>query len=78
MALIREITELQRARQHVQGVVDCTYSVFTSGGARYLQLDTYGSPDRATPGKVSQTLQFDAAGAEQLLKLLQRVFPELR
>ncbi len=77
MALIREITERQKERQRVQGVVDCTSSVFSAGGNRYLQLDTYGGPDRILRGKVSQTVQLDRAGAKQLLELLQRTFPDL-
>lgn len=78
MALIRGITELQKNRQRVQGVVDCSYSVFTWAGDRYIQLDTYGSPDRAIPGKASQVLQFDRTGAEHLLNLIRQTFPDLR
>lgn len=46
-------------------------------GTRILQLDTYGSPGRVIPGKTSQSLQFDAAGARQLKRLLERTFPEI-
>ena len=42
----------------------------------YLHLEMYGSDERQIPGKVSQTLQFDADG--ELLKLILLTFPELR
>lgn len=44
---------------------------------RILQLDTYGSQDRQTPDKVSQSFQIDREGAATLLKLIQDAFPGL-
>jgi hypothetical protein len=62
-------------RGRVHGDVECGYTVFESGGRSYLQLDTYGSSDRAIPGKVSQSIQVDEEGARELKRLLQRTFP---
>lgn len=77
MALVRQIQPINKASQWVHGPVECSYSIFSDGGNRYLQLDTYGSSDRAQPGKVSQALQFDRAGAERLLQLIHEAFPDL-
>ena len=76
MALIRSFeSATASARQRVHGEVECGFSTFECDGRRYIQLDTYGSPERAIPGKVSQTIQLDEAGARDLKRLLTRVFP---
>jgi hypothetical protein len=77
VALVNKIERVQKASQRVHGPVECSYSTFLEGGKRYLQLDTYGSSDRAQPGKLSQSLQFDRAGAERLLQLIHEAFPNL-
>ena len=43
-------------------------------GSSILQLDTYGSSDRALPGKQSQTLQFGQEAAAQLFEILKQTF----
>ena len=49
--------------------------VFTpKGGLPIVQIDTYGSSDRAIPGKQSQTLQFGKEAAFQLHKILEETF----
>jgi hypothetical protein len=58
--------------------VDCGYAIISAGGRRYLQLNTYGSPSREIPGKVSQTLQLDQRAAAKLVSLLQEAFPAKR
>lgn len=78
MALIHDIKLVRRERQRVHGVVECSYTAFSEGGKHYLQLDTYGSPDRALTGKVSQSLQFDEESAKQLYELLRQTFPDLK
>lgn len=57
--------------------VVCGYRWFDIDGERILQLDTYGSADRAMPGKVSQSIQIDREGAAQLKRLLERAFEGL-
>jgi hypothetical protein len=43
-----------------------------------LQLDTYGSAERAYVGKVSQSIQLDERGADALVEVLFAVFPTLK
>ncbi len=38
----------------------------TDGGSPIVQIDTYGSSERESPGKQSQTLQFGRETAAQL------------
>ena len=76
MALVRRFSQVTAGeRQRVHGEVECGFSTFERGGNRYLQLDAYGSPERAIPGKVSQTIQLDETGARDLKHLLARTFP---
>ena len=78
MALVRVIEAVSKERHGVHGEVVCHSSMFSDErGRRYLQLDTYGSPGRSLPGKVSQSLQFDEAGARRLVELLEEAFPTL-
>jgi len=77
VALVRLIKPASRERQRVHGPVECTYTAFTEGGEHYLQLDTYGSPDRALAGKMSQSIQFDEVSAQQLYDLLKQAFPRI-
>jgi hypothetical protein len=76
MALINELTELNKDRNQVHGPVECGYTVFEEGGERYLQLDTYGSPERRIPGKTSQSIQLNADSAARVKTLIEKVFPE--
>jgi hypothetical protein len=77
MALIGQLTELHKERNSVHEPVECGYTVFDTGGSRYLQLDTYGSPGREIPGKVSQSIQLDVESAAQLKALIEKTFPSL-
>jgi hypothetical protein len=54
--------------------VDCTYSVVTQRGAKYLQIDTYGSATRKIPGKKSQSIRFSPEGISELKKILAEQF----
>jgi hypothetical protein len=78
VALIKTFTPTGvENRGRVHGEVECGYAIFESGGRRYLQLDTYGSPERVIPGKVSQTVQLDQSAAKQLMTLLRQAFPNI-
>jgi hypothetical protein len=61
----------------IQPGSSCRHADFERDGRHYLQLETYGSDDREQPGKVSQTLQFDAEGARELVRIVKLAFPEL-
>lgn len=76
MALVRRLGRIVRQRNRVHEEVECGYLVFERDGITYLQLDTYGRPDRMTPGKVSQSLQFDAEAARQLVAIIRQTFPQ--
>jgi hypothetical protein len=56
--------------------VDCGWQVVT-GPEPHLQLSTYGSDLRQSRPKVSQTIQIDRSGAEELMKIIRSAFPEI-
>jgi hypothetical protein len=56
--------------------VACGLRSFEIGDDTFLQLSTYGSPDRKGSG-VSQTLQLDVTAAAYLMGVLRRTFPQL-
>jgi hypothetical protein len=47
-------------------------------GEALLHIATYGSADRALPGKASQQIQFTESGALELLEAIFTAFPTLR
>lgn len=58
--------------------VDCEYAVVNGYGERLLSLSTFGSDQRASRRKVSQTLQLDRKAARDLLGIVEEAFPGLR
>jgi hypothetical protein len=71
MALVTEFEKVSKERYSVHGPVECSYMIFTApGGKRYLQLDTYGSRERQIKGKISQSIQLDAAAATELKRII--------
>jgi hypothetical protein len=75
MALVRKIESATAERHSVHPEVECTYISFaTANGDRYVQLNTYGSPTREVKDRPSQAMQFDAEGAERLVKILKAEF----
>jgi hypothetical protein len=75
VALIGEFTKIHKESNRVHDTVECGWTVFESDGATFLQLDTYGSSGREIPGKVSQSIQLDEAGAARLVRILLQAFP---
>ena len=55
--------------------VDCGYQVIVDDATTYVHLSTFGSDERRSDKKVSQTLQIDREMAGQLVALLQATFP---
>jgi hypothetical protein len=55
--------------------IECGWRVVTSEGERMLVTETCGSPSRKTPGKTSQSIQFDASAASELMRILKVAFP---
>ncbi|MCE6968777.1 hypothetical protein [Cereibacter sphaeroides] len=64
----REISSLHPTR------LTCRYMVGEQDGVKLLQLNSYGSEDRAVPDKLSQTLQFDESSARQLFEIIRAEF----
>jgi hypothetical protein len=77
VALIRTFVPTQKEANRVHDTVECGWTRFELDGEMYLQLDTYGSNQRQIPGKVSQSIQFDAESASALLRVLRQTFPSL-
>ena len=79
MALVKKnevVSEVvSKGARGVHAPVECCGALIVFDGDRYLQLDTYGSPDRKFKNRVSQTLQFDRESAGQLRALIDRPFP---
>ena len=75
MALISRFEARPLAPPHLHQPVLCGYNAVTVEGTPILQLETYGSDDRAMPGKVSQVIQLDEAGARELKAIIERAFP---
>ena len=64
-----EKIELERDSRHTE--VDSTYSIIIDpDGAKYLQIDTYGSNRRQITGKKSQSLRLAPEAIKQLKKIL--------
>ncbi|MBX7432547.1 hypothetical protein JDV09_10590 [Mycobacterium sp. Y57] len=78
MARIRSISEgLQAIRPH-DSEVDCFYNVVqTADGDRLLHLSTFGSDNRQSKPKSSQSIQIDEEMAKVLVQLLKTTFPNL-
>lgn len=56
--------------------VDCYYqSVAAPDGTTYLHLSTFGSDDRRSGPKSSQSLQVDEAAARRLVAVIRVIFP---
>lgn len=70
MALVTEIREKEVPSGGKHLPVDCTFDVVVSDGAKYLQLDTYGSRGRKLPGKKSQSIRFTPEAIDRLKEII--------
>jgi hypothetical protein len=77
MALISSFEQRPIVPSRLHDDVCCGFAAVDVGGRRILQLETYGSRSRKIPGKVSQSLQLDEAGARELKRILEATFPGL-
>ena len=75
MAIIRAFEPgYQSVRLH-RTEVDCCYQAVTGDdGSVYLHLTTFGSDDRAVPGKSSQSFQLNRSSAYALVKIVEATF----
>jgi hypothetical protein len=77
VALIREFHRVSSDKQGLHRPVSCGWRTFDVNGQTILQLDTYGSDQRQIPNKVSQSIQLNREGAQELLVLIRTAFPGL-
>ena len=74
MALVRKFEVLEGERHQLHDEVEARYAVFERDGLGFVQINTYGRPDREHPGKLSQSIQLDREGAEALVAILRKAF----
>lgn len=76
MARIRRLDEgAQNVRSH-SSEVDCFYQVIDEPlHGRLVHLSTFGSDNRASAPKSSQSIQIDREIAGQLMDVLRKAFP---
>jgi hypothetical protein len=75
MARVKELFRDQRSSSAHPTEVECGWQiVMTAEGSRLLQLSTYGSDDRQSEKKVSQTVQIDRAVARRLVQIMTETF----
>lgn len=67
---------MQRLRGH-DTEVDCEYAMLGGELERLLHLSTFGSDDRASERKSSQSIQLDVERARQLIAIIEECFPQL-
>lgn len=77
MARVESFFESRNLAKAHPTQVDCGYQTVETPAERLLQLSTYGSDQRQTEKKVSQTLQLDARRARELVAIIQRTLPNL-
>lgn len=70
MARVTEFFRATTASAPHPTEVECGYQTVLRPGIRLLQLSTYGSSDRMSEKKVSQTIQLDVAAAASLSHIL--------
>lgn len=70
MAKIDTLEAASRERPGKHRPVSATYHVFEADGETILQIDTYGSLERQTPGKITQSIQFGSEGLRSLRAIL--------
>ena len=74
VAVVREFFKDDRGSTPHPTEVECGWLVVQDGGRVLLQLSTYGSDQRKSEKKVSQTIQLDATAASQLRAIIDQVF----
>lgn len=72
------IVRLEEGRQQVSphpSEVTCYYQVVPGPSGDLLHLSTFGSADRESPPKSSQSLQLDRTTALALIEVIRSAFP---
>lgn len=69
MALVKTMKKVARNTK-LHSEVEATYSLLTSKGVNYIQINTYGSSNRKIQGVASQTIQLSEEVVNQLQTIL--------
>jgi hypothetical protein len=72
MALIENIKHVALQSQAAHTKAECTFDVIDLDGAKYLQLDTYGSKARMIPGKKSQSIRLAPSAISALKQIIDK------
>lgn len=76
MAIVRKITEMPVTTKIHPTETECEVrAVETRNGSSLIQLTTFGSVDRASGRKPSQTIQLTTDAARQLVQIIERSSP---
>jgi len=67
----------QEIRLHTSEV-DCEHVVIGDGVDRVVHLSTFGSDNRQSERKSSQSIQLDRKSAAELVKILLKAFPDIQ
>lgn len=70
MAVVKRIDPMSLEVETRHTEAECTYSIVHYGGIKYLQIDTYGSPNRELRGKKSQSIRFAPEAIDGLKRIL--------
>lgn len=73
MALVSKIDEISRSAS-IHDEVEASYNVVRNNGEIYVQVNTYGSPERKIKGKVSQSIQFSSEVIKDLYEIINKDF----
>lgn len=75
MARVRTLNEGTQSVNAHPTEVDCFYqAVVDRDGNKLLHLTTFGSDERRSNPKSSQSIQLDEARARELIRVIQRTF----
>ncbi|MCX0278268.1 hypothetical protein NLM24_48625 [Nocardia zapadnayensis] len=79
MARIRNLEAGQQDLGPHRSEVDCFYQrVLADDGSPLLHLSTFGSDNRASAPKSSQSIQLDEEQGRRLIEIILEVFPGIR
>lgn len=74
MALVTAFERKDIERNRVHDPIEASFTSFSDGDRKYVQIDTHGRATREIPGKKSQTIQLDEDSARKLVDILTREF----
>jgi len=74
MALVTAFERKNLERNKVHDPIEASFTSFSDGERKYVQIDTHGRATREIPGKKSQTIQLDEASARKLVEILSKEF----